>query len=51
MQPRPQPTSVFRSLSRRDKILFVLVIALILSLPALIIFRLLCDTFFPSLYS
>jgi len=40
MQPRPHP-SVFQSLSRRDKFLFVLVLALYLLLPALIIYRLL----------
>ena len=51
MQPRPQPATIFQSLSRRDKFLFVLVIALYLSLPAAFIFRLLCERFFPSLYS
>ena len=51
MQPRPRPTSVFQSLSRRDKFLFVLVLAVYLLLPAAIIFRLLCERFFPSLYS
>jgi hypothetical protein len=48
MQPRPQP-SVFQSLSRRDKFLFVLVIAVYLLLPALIIYRLLFGPLFPNL--
>jgi hypothetical protein len=51
MQPRPQPAPVFQSLSRRDKFLFVLVLAMYLLLPAAFIFRLLCERFFPSLYS
>ena len=49
MQPRPLPISVFQSLSRRDKYLFVLFIAAHLSFGATVIYILLFDVLLPCL--